>query len=809
MVQNYSGSSVSLQSQAANCTNTVAMLVSTDGITFGTSITLPVNRPIPYYVKVTQSNTACQMNFDIYNQWCPLGGTCAAWKTTSPWGNYRTNSQGVARIDLDNSWNVEGTMTFMVKPYATAYSWSNPAQILFSRNAVVQGQRTINLGDYIPMTPGYSWLYKNENNWFSSAAITSEINRIKENTNSTQSELLTYVQMEEKSIIEGIRVIPWRFTKNSEYAYWDNKSPKAVPGDNGPFFRIGNNDLRWLIVDPSFSYTPQPEYNNYIWGYGDDRYCRGNVGTDGQCQSNVSYNMDRAFPAATNYFYRYFIDKPIPGYNLGLKTLTVPYMTYNPENNWKVRAEFENISIQNSGGFNYTGEALRIDYYEGFGFYTNDLTAINNGEAWFHRESWYFVKGVGLVQILAKNFNRYGNMELSAAPRCFDDGDCWASRIAAFHRKVVLKNYFQNPTLNIQVSNDDITYGPTATVVKGQPYYVRITNTPYTGYLKANGQSVKWPYWFQDGKTTVPGSVTNTLNLGNYNATFQIWVPNESFSGETRATTTNSTPSNQTTITMVAFAPTNTPTRTPTATPTKTPTPTPCTGTILGRLWSDNVPLQSSSASCGTSYPVTTKSVTISAVNYTPNFCNPAPYYSSGSILRPSTFIVTATAPSVSQTVSWTCSSGTGINSCPGNTTNTTGTGNTVNYINLSCNESTHVHFYYETIPTLTPTPVPPTPTKTSTPTPTKTPTPIPTNIPTATAIPVPPTATSTPFTPTPTPRVPGDADGSGRVNIFDLTKVLAQFGTSVSTNTGGDFNGDGLVNLIDLSLLLSNFGKQ
>jgi thermitase len=77
----------------------------------------------------------------------------------------------------------------------------------------------------------------------------------------------------------------------------------------------------------------------------------------------------------------------------------------------------------------------------------------------------------------------------------------------------------------------------------------------------------------------------------------------------------------------------------------------------------------------------------------------------------------------------------------------------------------------------------------------------VPTIIPTSTSSP-----TKTP-TPTPTPRVPGDADGSGYVNVLDLTKVLAQFGTSVSTNTGGDFNGDGLVNLFDLSILLSHFG--
>jgi probable HAF family extracellular repeat protein len=58
------------------------------------------------------------------------------------------------------------------------------------------------------------------------------------------------------------------------------------------------------------------------------------------------------------------------------------------------------------------------------------------------------------------------------------------------------------------------------------------------------------------------------------------------------------------------------------------------------------------------------------------------------------------------------------------------------------------------------------------------------------------------------TPAVPGDANGDGRVDINDLTIVLADFGCSGMNWFGGDFNGDGKVDINDLTIVLTNFGQ-
>ena len=58
-------------------------------------------------------------------------------------------------------------------------------------------------------------------------------------------------------------------------------------------------------------------------------------------------------------------------------------------------------------------------------------------------------------------------------------------------------------------------------------------------------------------------------------------------------------------------------------------------------------------------------------------------------------------------------------------------------------------------------------------------------------------------------PTLPGDANLDGKVNINDLTIVLAHFGQSGMTWVTGDFNGDGKVDVNDLTIVLSNFGQS
>ena len=53
-----------------------------------------------------------------------------------------------------------------------------------------------------------------------------------------------------------------------------------------------------------------------------------------------------------------------------------------------------------------------------------------------------------------------------------------------------------------------------------------------------------------------------------------------------------------------------------------------------------------------------------------------------------------------------------------------------------------------------------------------------------------------------------GDANLDGKVDINDLTIVLANYGQTGKTWTTGDFNGDGTVDINDLTIVLTNYGK-
>jgi len=56
--------------------------------------------------------------------------------------------------------------------------------------------------------------------------------------------------------------------------------------------------------------------------------------------------------------------------------------------------------------------------------------------------------------------------------------------------------------------------------------------------------------------------------------------------------------------------------------------------------------------------------------------------------------------------------------------------------------------------------------------------------------------------------RLPGDANGDGRVNIDDLNAVRNNFG-NVGVGVEGDTNGDGVVNIDDLNAVRNNFGAM
>lgn len=53
----------------------------------------------------------------------------------------------------------------------------------------------------------------------------------------------------------------------------------------------------------------------------------------------------------------------------------------------------------------------------------------------------------------------------------------------------------------------------------------------------------------------------------------------------------------------------------------------------------------------------------------------------------------------------------------------------------------------------------------------------------------------------------PGDVNGDGAVNVFDLSILATNYGLSGKTRAQGDLNGDTIVNVFDLSIIAANWG--
>ena len=57
--------------------------------------------------------------------------------------------------------------------------------------------------------------------------------------------------------------------------------------------------------------------------------------------------------------------------------------------------------------------------------------------------------------------------------------------------------------------------------------------------------------------------------------------------------------------------------------------------------------------------------------------------------------------------------------------------------------------------------------------------------------------------------RLPGDANGDGKVDINDLTIVLAHYGQTGENWAEGEFTGDGTVNINDLTIVLAHYNQS
>jgi hypothetical protein len=375
--------------------------------------------------------------------------------------------------------------------------WSNEISYVVNN----QDEILDDLSQYIIYNPGYTYTYRTTNHLLNVTGTTR-------------------LQIEAERDICGIRVRPWRFTKDKLELYWR-------PGFN--------QNLRWIIVSPDFDVASSPitanlpQFNNYFWGLRDKRYTR-----------NAADQLRDIDESKSIGGYYYFSTKGrVPGYNLGPKMAKIPYldtaegeskniphndtdcppsMLYNGDSStsWKVRIERDTARTP----YEDFTDVLRIDYYEG-------LTPLETSQHF--RESYYYARGIGLVMILKKNFNNFAG---SGAADCIDDNDCLGDTITSPDIEVVLEEFFGNPTLSVTLSADGVDFSESVVTTPGSGYYVQVT-PPYTGYLETVEQSTEIPakgIWVEKGFGKVD---TSALPSGDYTLNFRVWAPNESFAGET------------------------------------------------------------------------------------------------------------------------------------------------------------------------------------------------------------------------------------------------------------------------------------
>jgi hypothetical protein len=421
----------------------------------------------------------------------------------------------------------------------TDISWSNTANIRFTSgitNPPVPDYMQ-NMKNYIKMVPGWAMIYNGVNN---------EVN--------PKQYGLSRIQYERKIEKCGVTMIPWRFTKENKYVWW---GASLLPP---PSSHDGQKDLRWLIVDPQFSFPSGHQlyaFNNYIWGFKDQTIPRwtgdpaildpirdlwfSNTPTSHLYQTTDPNKPNYILAPKTFSRFAYIMTSPISGETTSGYNSNCTLVNSTQKGVWKVRMERDYVNISNGQGlYNYSGEAVRVDYYEG-------NAPLDTGTG-FRREAWYYVKDVGVVKVDTKLFNNYAG---SGVRYCKDDSDCWDDTIRDPDYTITLKQIFQNPTLSVQVSTNNVNYSTSITTTQANGYWLKV-NPPYTGYLEANSSPPKRWLWVQDGKVFVP----NPYAPGTYNSKFRIWIPNEIplSSGETPVSTPEISWSNLVTVTVNASA---------------------------------------------------------------------------------------------------------------------------------------------------------------------------------------------------------------------------------------------------------------
>lgn len=504
-----------------------------------------------YYIHATGSDgTPCATAFDAKTA---AGQVLSPWvwqKGSTKYAPYASDQQGIARVDIGPNFP-QGSYVASFRPHKSTSDWSNQITVIVApeptANIKAQTAATFFGKDYITQKPGSIYIFKNQTRSpnVQSAALKKVAFR-------------TLLQMEEKVKLGELTATPWRITKEHSSVYWN----------------VGGNDLlRWFVAELGSAPAALPEYKNWTWAIGHHSYHFSSAPLRNIDQSKLFasylYQMTEAsfptyalFKDNTRLPYMHDSDKGFISNSGGVNTFANPQMLTScpagkpcPNHHWRMRIEEDTVAI-NGTSYVYNGPAIRVDYYE--------ITPRSNTALlpFVLRESWYYVKGVGIVKIEGKTFNGYPTKDCQIknpgvaiesldctaySPNALTDSDFFADHMSEPYHVATLDEYFANPTLAATVGKINAsTFGATAAISKAQNegYEVRVSPA-ITGYLevrvlKPDGTysgATKW-LWSEKGRAVVTPTIMQQVPAGTYTAQYRVWAPNEVFPTETRVTDT-------------------------------------------------------------------------------------------------------------------------------------------------------------------------------------------------------------------------------------------------------------------------------
>jgi hypothetical protein len=232
------------------------------------------------------------------------------------------------------------------------------------------GDQDVNFLAYFPTQPGLTMVFRSSNK-------------------RTGAQGTTTITVEPREDWCGLPVIPWHFTKSDPQLYWGAGL---------------NQDLRWMIVDPTYPDTLVPSFDSYVWAAGDKRYDR-----DSHVQvSTMLYRSSTLMPA-------YLLAKKSWAGTLMRHTtqdylmadgeavlcpephdMALPWKRPDYQGQWTVQlsTDFAVVPGQQND-MPYEGPVVVADYLEIAG------ASLNAPTGWI-REQWILGHGIGVLKIVSK-----------------------------------------------------------------------------------------------------------------------------------------------------------------------------------------------------------------------------------------------------------------------------------------------------------------------------------------------------------------------------------------------------------------------